>query len=181
MKLADAQSHPGNRLKKTLTKPLQVMRISSILVPIEFSAPSLKALVYASALAEKFNAKLILLYVNEPIGMPDFAQAFPLMMEKDALNATCKARLADLPGKNSIDPAMVEKTLVRSGQAHHEITEAARTLKVNMIVISTHGYTGLSHAVMGSVTERVVRHAPCPVLVVREQEHEFISAQKCKT
>jgi len=47
-------------------------------------------------------------------------------------------------------------------------------LKVDLIVISTHGYTGLKHAVLGSTAERVVRHAPCPVLVVREQEHEFV-------
>jgi universal stress protein A len=178
MKIATAKTRPLNRLKATPAKPKQVMRIQSILVPVDFSQPSLKALVYAAALAEQFDAKLTLLYVNEPTGMLDFAQGFPLMIDNDTLNVTCKARLADLAGKHSIEPAMVEKTLIRQGRPHHEITEAARTLKVDMIVISTHGYTGVTHAVLGSVTERVVRHAPCPVLVVREQEHDFVSKTK---
>lgn len=59
-------------------------------------------------------------------------------------------------------------------------TEAARTLKVDLIVISTHGYTGVNRALLGSVTERVVREAPCPVLVVREHEHEFIVTREKK-
>ena len=68
----------------------------------------------------------------------------------------------------------MEKALVRYGRSFHEIAEAARTLKVDLIILSTHGYTGLKHALLGSATERVVRHAPCPVLVVREREHEFV-------
>jgi nucleotide-binding universal stress UspA family protein len=58
---------------------------------------------------------------------------------------------------------------VRFGRSFHEIAAAARTLKADLIIISTHGYTGLKHAVLGSTTERVVRHASCPVLVVRQR------------
>ena len=64
---------------------------------------------------------------------------------------------------------MLEMVLVRFGRSFHEIAEAARTRKVDLIIISTHGYTGLKHAVLGSTTERVVRHAHCPVLVVRQR------------
>jgi nucleotide-binding universal stress UspA family protein len=72
--------------------------------------------------------------------------------------------------RGCIAPELLEKTLVRHGVAFDEITKAARELCVDMIVISTHGYTGLKHVVMGSTAERVVRYAGCPVLVVRERE-----------
>ena len=178
MRNATLKSRRGHRSKETVTRPKRAVRIRSILVPIDFSESSLKALDYAAALAEQFDAKLTLLYVNEPVATPDFATAFPLMMENDELIATCKTNLSNVATKNLIDGSRIEKVLVRQGRAYHEITEAARTLKVDVIVISTHGYTGLSHALLGSVAERVVRHAPCPVLVVRENEHEFITATK---
>jgi nucleotide-binding universal stress UspA family protein len=66
-------------------------------------------------------------------------------------------------------------TLIRSGSPAAEIIAVAQTLPADLIVISTHGRTGLKHVVVGSVTEHVVRHAPCPVLVVRESEHEFLA------
>ena len=66
-------------------------------------------------------------------------------------------------------------SLVRSGSPAIEIIAAAKELDADVIVISTHGYTGLTHVFLGSVAEHVVRRAPCPVLVVREKEHEFIA------
>ena len=62
-----------------------------------------------------------------------------------------------------------------SGPPHREITQAARQLKVDLIVIANRGYSGWKHAMLGSVAERVVQYAPCPVLVVREKEHDFVS------
>ena len=62
---------------------------------------------------------------------------------------------------------------VRGGLPSHEIVEVAKDLEVDLIVIATHGYTGWKHFCIGSTAERVVRAAPCPVLVVREKEHEF--------
>jgi nucleotide-binding universal stress UspA family protein len=150
------------------------LRIQSILVPIDFSSPSKKALNYALPFAEQFNAKLILLHVVEPVATPDFAVSFPLMMENDKTKAACKAQLEHVIKEQAIDPKRVDRTLVRFGRSFHEIADAARTLKVDLIIISTHGYTGLKHALLGSTTERVVRHAPCPVLVVRPREHEFV-------
>ena len=66
------------------------------------------------------------------------------------------------------------ETLVRSGVAFDEIVKVARELKVDLIILSTHGHTGLKHGFLGSTAENVVRRAPCPVLVVREQAHEFV-------
>lgn len=151
-----------------------VLKLSSILVPTDFSAESKKALLYAVAFARQFRAKLTLLYVIEPVATPDFAKAFPLAMENDALMAQCKRELQTILRDNEIEDELVEKILVRNGRSYDEITDAARTLKSDLIIISTHGYTGLKHALMGSTTERVVRHAKCPVLVVRPSEHEFV-------
>ena len=141
---------------------------------MDFSAPSRKALDYAVPFAEQFGAKLTLLHVVEPVATPDFVNSFPLMMEDDKIIAACKGKLELLVKQNAIPPGIVEKTLVSHGRAFHEIALAAESLKVDLIIISTHGYTGLKHAWLGSTTERVVRHAPCPVLVVREHEHEFL-------
>jgi nucleotide-binding universal stress UspA family protein len=144
-------------------------RVKSILVPIDFSPPSKKALNHAVSIARQFKARLTLLNVVEPVGTPDFAASFPLVMEDDRLMAAAKKELERAAKAARAPRGMVEKVLVRFGRSFHEITEAARTRKVDLIIISTHGYTGVKHALLGSTTERVVRHAPCPVLVVRQR------------
>ena len=143
--------------------------IKSVLVPLDFSAESKKALAYAVPFARQFGARLTLLHVIEPVATPDFAQTFPLMIEDDKLMAAAKSELRRVVQDSGIEPNLVEKTLVRFGRSFHEIAEAARTLKVDLIIIATHGHTGLKHVLLGSTTERVVRHAPCPVLVVRQR------------
>lgn len=149
-------------------------RVASLLVPVDFSSASNKAVAYAASLAEEFDAKITLLYVVEPVALPDFVQSFPLMLEREELTTVCENKIKSLARKAGLDEARVEKVLVRHGKPYHEIVSAARTLKADMIVVATHGYSGLTHALLGSVAERVVQHAPCPVLVVREKEREFI-------
>ena len=150
----------------SLTAPLLVR---SILVPLDFSPSSKQALDYAVAVARQFKAKLTLLHVVEPVATPDFAASFPLVMEDDKLMAAAKNELEGVVKAARVRRGIVEKILVRFGRSFHEITEAARTRKVDLIIIATHGYTGLKQALLGSTTERVVRHAPCPVLVVRQR------------
>ena len=145
------------------------LRIRSILVPLDFSPASKQALGFAVAFARQFNAKLTLLHVLEPVAMPDFAVSFPLAMENDKLMSAARDELERTVKAARIPRRIVEKILVRFGRSFHEITAAARTRKVDLIIISTHGYTGLKHALLGSTTERVVRHATCPVLVVRQR------------
>lgn len=145
------------------------LRIKSILVPLDFSLPSKQALDYAVVVARQFKAKLTLLHVVEPVATADFAASFPLVMEDDKLMAAAKNELEGMLKAARVPRGIVEKVLVRFGRSFHEITEAARTRKADLIIISTHGYTGLKHALLGSTTERVVRHATCPVLVVRQR------------
>jgi len=170
--------NPENIMKtKTASRPkarrssaapsLSPRDIQSILVPIDFSDPSRKALDYAAIFARQFKAKLTLLHVVEPVATPDFA-TFPLSMENDESIQIARKQLEKVAASLRLPRGTVEKTLVRFGRSFHEITEAARTRRMDLIIISTHGYTGFKHALLGSTTERVVRHAPCLVLVVRQ-------------
>lgn len=133
----------------------------------------MKALAYAIPFAKQFGAKLILLHVVEPILTPDFAKGLPLAMDNDEMNAASKKELQELIASAGIG-RLVERTVVRQGRSFNEIAGAAKSLKADLIIISTHGFTGVKHVVLGSTTERVVRHASCPVLVVRENEREFV-------
>lgn len=174
---------PGNRKRSprrdtsapapTIDLVPALLKIQSILVPIDFSDTSVKALRYAERMAEQFGARITLLNVVEPIATPDFAY-HPLMLETDEMKTASKTRLEAIGKKLGLSPKLVERVVVRFGSPFVEITEAARTLKVDLIILTTHGYTGLKHVFLGSTAERVVRHAPCPVLTVREKEHEFV-------
>ena len=154
------------------------MELKRILAPIDFSPDSEKALKYAMRLAQQSDAQLLLLHVTEPLiytsdFMPPGAmydwEASALQRANEKLTA---AQATVAAGKQKKIGTEIH---VRTGVAHHEITQAAQTLKADLIVISTHGRTGLRHMLMGSTAERVVQHAPCPVLVVREKEHDFVA------
>jgi universal stress protein A len=153
------------------------LAIKKILVPTDFSPPSGKAFQYALRFAEEFGSELILLHVLEPATSPALAglPTGPAFSEEEMADA--KKILCDLCGfANSVRTAGVAdvRSTMRTGAATHEIVEAAKDLDVDLIVIATHGYTGWKHLCIGSTAERVARAAPCPVLVVREKEHEFI-------
>lgn len=164
----------SRRLASSVTLELApvLLKIKSILVPVDFSGPSGKALDYAVSFARQFGAKLTLLYVNEPVATPDFTY-FPLSMDATQVTAQARKKLEHLCEHRRLGKALVARLVVREGRAFHEISDAARTLKSDLIIIATHGYTGLKHAFLGSTAERVVRHAPCPVLVVRQRHRQF--------
>lgn len=146
------------------------LNIKRILVPTDFSDASRKALRYAQKFAEQFGASLTLLYVLEPFRYDGLA--VPSVDVKPVLkNVTNK--LATL-AQEEIEELVPVNPLVQTGNPYQEIVTAARERNIDLIIISTHGYTGLKHLWLGSTAERVVRHAPCPVLVVREREHEFV-------
>jgi universal stress protein A len=152
-----------------------MIKLTSILVPVDFSAHSRKAFHYALTFARQFEAKLFLLHVVEPVIYPTELGYMPLEMEALQRNVVTSARerlasmaTADLPVE------IASEQLVRMGSPYLEITAAAREMSVDLLVIATHGYTGLKHVLLGSTAERVIRHAPCPVLTVREREHDFV-------
>ena len=145
--------------------------IASILVPVDFSTPSTKALKYAVALARQHGAKITPIFVVE---LSEIVGMFQLLLDDDEIKTSCEAKLMKFARKASVPGTMIDHVLVRKGRPYREIVDAARTLKSDLIVISTNGCSGVTRALLGSVTERVVREAPCPVLVVRENEHEFV-------
>ena len=149
--------------------------LKRILVPTDFSPLSRKALLYALRFAEEFGADVTLLHAIEPEVPPafdGFMIAPPIVANES--RAKCANRLKDLA--SSIALPCTDRIVfnVRTGLAAYEITEAAKEHDIDLIVIATHGYTGWKHFAIGSTAERVVRAAPCPVLVVREREHEFV-------
>ena len=152
----------------------QILNLKKILVPIDFSAMSKKAFQYALRFAERFGCEIVLLHVIEPVSaIAGTPLAVDIFAQPEEDTTAAEAELASLAAssckqRNSFTSA------VRTGHAPNEITKAAKELDVDLIMIATHGYTSWRHLCIGSTAERVVRTAPCPVLVVREKEHEFV-------
>ncbi|QQS37835.1 MAG: universal stress protein [Ignavibacteriales bacterium] len=145
------------------------LNYKKILVPIDFSDYSKSSLRYAVNFAKQFNAGIILVYVVEPIIYPpDFSMgqiAIPttgLEMDKRAVEELEKLAETEIPKD------LVKKTLVKTGKPFYEIIDTAKEEDVDLIIISTHGHTGVEHILFGSTAEKVVRKAPCPVLTLRE-------------
>jgi nucleotide-binding universal stress UspA family protein len=153
--------------------PALVFKIKRVLVPIDFSHCSKKALQYAVPFANQFGARLCLLYVGQGYHLVPELSVVNLPEAQARMDATGK--LATL-AREEIGDKVSSELLVRKGHPATEILSAARELGADLIIISTHGYTGLKHVLLGSTAEHVVRQAPCPVLVVREQEHEFLAS-----
>lgn len=135
-----------------------------LLVPVDFSVSGAGALAHAARLARPENARITLLHVLETPAYPaEFG--YPIPTEQTQL-AALKTRLEVLAARALPAPLTV-KVLLRVGAPGREIVTAARRLRADLIVLTTHGRTGLARVLLGSTAERVVRHAPCAVLVVR--------------
>jgi nucleotide-binding universal stress UspA family protein len=143
--------------------------IKKVLVPIDFSDYSKSALKYAVNFAKSFNAEIILIYVVEPvIYPPDFSMgqiAMPSITTE--WDDRAKDELAKL-AKNEISGVNSVKTVIKTGKPFVEIIETAKEEDVDLIIIATHGHSGVEHILFGSTAEKVVRKAPCPVLTLRE-------------
>lgn len=141
---------------------------------MDFSPCSERALQYALALGQRFKASVTLLHVAE-IGSPGYefgSTDFPRM--EAAIRQHALTELTRLTGEQRRASVPIE-VRVRSAwpfaggkRPYAEIIQAAQDWATDLIVLGTHGHTGLDHVLLGSTAERVVRHAPCPVLVVRE-------------
>lgn len=154
-----------------------MIQIRNILAPTDFSVPSRHALKYASELAKRFDAKLHLVTVVEnliPL-VPEAGMLFTQQAER--LEEQQKAARHALE-KMSADPELLPlkpRLHVLAGGAPAEILALAKLHDIDLIVIGTHGRTGLSHLLMGSVAERIVRLSPCPVLTVHPEGHQFVT------
>jgi nucleotide-binding universal stress UspA family protein len=139
--------------------------VKTILVPTDFSAGAQTALDHATALAKAFSAKIIVLHVIETFTytMTEALQVVNVyQVVKTAVEPVLDQTVKDL-GKEHVTASRV----LAQGRADQEIVARAKEAGADLIVMGTHGRRGVSHAFMGSVAERVVRTAPCPVLTVR--------------
>lgn len=146
--------------------PARALDVANILVAVDFSVCSKAALDYAAVLARNIGAALTLVHVVEPYVYPEDLSAGLTVEQVDARwMRTAKTKLEELREQKGCE-GTPWNVIVTMGPAWRQIVETAKTRKADLIVTGTHGYTGLTHVVLGSTAERVVRHAGCPVLVV---------------
>jgi universal stress protein A len=140
-----------------------------ILVPIDFSPESTRALKHAAGLGKQSGAAITLLHVVEPIHcVCDYGYG-PVTREEpnDRIMKSVRTHLRKL-AKRHLGSQQPWDAVVRSGVAFTEITKAAKDLHIDLILMPTRGLTNSKDVFLGSTAERVVRHAPCPVLTLRK-------------
>jgi len=153
-----------------------MINIRTVLCPVDYSIYSEKALNYAIEISLKFQAKLYLLHVLDIRFLDANNPELPTLHTANITNETIdalKSRLLksvteEIKGKISVEAIVIQ------GIPFTEIIKASKEYNVDLIIIGTHGRTGLAHIIMGSVAEKIVRKAPCPVLSIRHPEHDFI-------
>lgn len=149
-----------------------MIKLQKILTPTDFSEFSKHALHYGREFAERFGATLHLLHViDESLAMPDPLMGSPVSdIEQRDLQRNAEASLASLPEVEGMDTVRA----IHVGTPFVEIVRYAKQNEIDLIVMGTHGRSGLTHALVGSTAERVVRKAPCPVLTIRPEGHDFV-------
>lgn len=149
--------------------PLIHAQLKRILVPLDFSPASLRALRFAREWASRFGSEICLLHVveaNYPIAEYGAVPYVPPSSQSADLHAQAREELQKIAGRE-LGELREGSVFIREGAPYDQIVSAARELSADIIIISTHGRTGLSHLIMGSTAERVVRFAGCPVLTLR--------------
>jgi universal stress protein A len=162
------------------SKTIPALKLKKLLVPTDFSENSEKALMYAVRLAQRNNSSLILFHVFE---LPEFVRQLPQDYSESNEETRKQLDIAMRRSAERLETLSVAvkgsdikiETSQRLGTPYEEIVNVAREWEVDLIVIATHGYSGLKHFLLGSTAERVVRLASCPVLVVREEGRDFVS------
>jgi nucleotide-binding universal stress UspA family protein len=152
-----------NRPSGKKTTPLE---IRNVLVPVDFSAPSLSAVEFALPLLKKFGAELHLVHVFAGDHPVTGLVAMPFVLPELEISRSVHRHLKEIAKKYSIEPRG-KNLYVLKGQPYQAICGLAHDINIDLIAIATRGNTGLKHLVLGSTAERVVRYSPCPVLVIR--------------
>ncbi len=152
-------------------------KIERILVPLDFSPASIEALDYAVSLAKQFRVAIHLIHVHplgEPSPVPDAGR---LLMESAEMVEHLNEKLVGIHRKH-VETFYPENCHIRGGRPYQEIVRLAREIDADLIALSTRGHSGLKHLLLGSTAERVVRNAPCPVLVVRKRKQKSKTASE---
>ena len=152
-----------------------MITLKKILVPHDFSDTSYGAVRYAIALAHNFGAQLHLLHVSDRARF-EMATEFPLGLDGTLEDAVRERLLKILTPREQVEFKPTFE--FRSGSPAAEIVKYAKDADVDLIVMGTHGRGFVAHVVLGSVAEKVVRTAPCPVLTVRNPQHGFVAVDQ---
>ncbi len=145
-------------------KPIQ------ILVPIDFSQPARFPLRVAADFARQYGGRITLVTVIEPDPF-HHGEANALAVSRKTFEGRLRSELSDF-GNQFAGLGRIEAVLIRNGKPFEQIVKTARGRKSSLIIIATHGHTGLKRVLLGSTAERVIRYAPCPVLTVREGQRQ---------
>lgn len=154
-----------------------MIAIRNVLVATDFSEPSATALTYGRAMARSFGARLHVLHVFEPLWMAGADVAgggIALASVIDGLEESARKQLDATVTEQDRRELGAAGVVLTSESPAREIARYAHETNADLIVIGTHGRSGLSRMLVGSVAEIVVRLAPCPVLTVHHPEHEFV-------
>jgi len=151
-----------------------------ILIPVDDSNSFLDALSYTCYLADEFDITVYLMTVIEPRHSIYNVYAEPITLSHQASEdiKLLHQRLGETKKKAEEMGILNTKLVTRFGTPHKKIIEIAKGKGIDLIVMGTHGRTGIAHFLMGSVTEKVIRQAPCPVTVIREHIHDLIDGIK---
>jgi len=152
-----------------------VPRLRQILLPTDFSGCANYALPYAAAVARATGARIICVHVVEAVvpavGYTGLAEPMPIADISEQLEDSAERELPRLTDCEELKGVEVEEVIVH-GDAAAEIVSLAEEREADLIVIASHGRTGLGRMIFGSTAEAVVRHASCPVLVVKPPQEE---------
>jgi nucleotide-binding universal stress UspA family protein len=154
-----------------------MIAIKRVLVATDFSAPSETAVNYARAMARAFGGELHVLHVFEPLWITSadvVGGGVALATMIQGLEETAKKQLDEAVTEEDRRELHAVSAMVTSESPAREIARYASDHKVDLLVIGTHGRSGITRLLIGSVAEKVVRMAPCPVLTVHHPEHEFL-------
>jgi len=153
---------------RELKEPKEIAQVNNILVPIDFSNYSKKALAYSSQIAQSYNAQLQVLHIIEETMHPAFSVSgkssiFDLVPD---IRDDSRKRVEKMM-KEIVSDKVKFHIYIQGGRAANAIIQFSKENSTDLIVIATHGLTGFEHMLLGSVTEKVVRMAPCPVFTVK--------------
>lgn len=153
-----------------------MLTLKTVLVPTDFSDASESALRYGKAMAEKFGASLHVVHVMEDLlahawAAEVYVSSMPQL--RDEIEKESRQRLGALLTDGERKTLRAETALL-AGNPFLEIIRYAKAHNIDLIVMGTHGRGPIAHMLLGSVAEKVVRKSPCPVLTVREAQHEFV-------
>ena len=153
-----------------------MIALKNILVATDFGEAADAALAYGRELARTFDSTLHVLNVADDVfvrlGGDAYVAVLPEMQQ--GIEEAARTHLDALLVDNDPHPIRVKKAVLTSSATAAAVVQYARDMTIDLIIIGTHGRGAVAHLLMGSVAERVVRTAPCPVLTVRHPEHEFV-------